>query len=372
MEFENKNCIVNFSNSILKHYGVDTFHSTIPEIDEVLKGHKKVVVMLFDGLGEIIQDKNKECCPNIINHRIHSMKATFPPTTVASTVGFLSGKFPIENGWMSWVQYIPEYKRNIEVFRNKDYVTRELIEPRDNLILDKYCPRTSIIELINSVKGKKVAYDMDYFYGEYYGPSVLTIARWKLNKLFKKQKDELFMYYYFERPDHDMHIYGTTHKKVKWIIKRIDRFTKKIAKRNPDTLFLVVADHGQVDTEYLNLHEHEDLLATLLENNPLSFEKRSQTFFVKDEQKETFKKLFQEYYGDKFDLYSREEVLKKNIYGEGAAHPMVAHFLGDYLAISKGPWAFLHPQVENPFILKGSHAGGTIDEMNIAVSAFNK
>ena len=31
------NSIVNFSNSLLKHFGVTTFHSTIKKIDEVLK-----------------------------------------------------------------------------------------------------------------------------------------------------------------------------------------------------------------------------------------------------------------------------------------------------------------------------------------------
>ena len=49
MEVYNKNSLVNLSNSILKHFGVNTFHESIPEIDDLLKGHKKVVAVLFDG-----------------------------------------------------------------------------------------------------------------------------------------------------------------------------------------------------------------------------------------------------------------------------------------------------------------------------------
>ena len=41
--------LVNFSNSFLKHYDVPTFHDSIPELDEILKGHKKIVLLLFDG-----------------------------------------------------------------------------------------------------------------------------------------------------------------------------------------------------------------------------------------------------------------------------------------------------------------------------------
>lgn len=372
MIIDNSKTIVNLSNSILKHFGVEPFHNTISEIDELLKGHKKVVVMLFDGFGEAIQDKNSDCCKNIIANRYTSIRATFPPTTVASTTGFLTGKFPIETGWMSWVQYIPSLDKNIEVFRNRDSLTKELLQSRDDLILTKYCPTTSIIEQINKINGKTIAYDMKYFKGTYKGPKYLTIARWKLNKLIRKQEDEFFMYYYFESPDHEMHEFGTTSKAARSRMKRIEHFTKKIVKKNKDTLFLLISDHGQIDCDYFDLHDYPDFTSLLVEENPLSFEKRSQTFFVKESKNKEFEELFNKYFGEHFELFTKEEVLEKKLYGEGEAHPMVDIFLGDYLAVSKDTYCFLDHRVENPFLLKGSHAGGTEDEMKIAVSAFNK
>ena len=372
MIIDNKRTIVNFSNSILKHFGVEPFHNTIPEIDEVLKGHKKVVVLLFDGFGQYIQDKNYKCCKTIIKNRLTTIRSTFPPTTVAATTGCQTGRFPIESAWMSWIQYIPDLKINIEVFKNKDPLTREVLQPDDNLIFDEYSPRMSIINKINEIKGKTIAFDMESIYGSFKGPKYLTIARWQLNKLLRQHKDEFFMYYYFESPDHEMHRYGTTSRQTRFTIRRIEAFTKKIAKQNKDTLFLVISDHGLIDCTYFDLHDYPDFISLLDEEKPLSFEKRSQTFFVKKGNEKKFEELFKKYFGEHFELYTKQEVWDKKLYGEGDKNPLADIFLGDYLAVSKDTYCFLDHRIENPFLMKSAHAGGTEEEMQIAVSAFNK
>ena len=45
-------CLVNLSQSILKHFGVKTSANTLPEVDAMLeKGYRNVVVLLLDGMG---------------------------------------------------------------------------------------------------------------------------------------------------------------------------------------------------------------------------------------------------------------------------------------------------------------------------------
>ena len=45
-------CLVNLSQSILKHFGVETSANTLPEVDAMLdKGYSNVVVLLLDGMG---------------------------------------------------------------------------------------------------------------------------------------------------------------------------------------------------------------------------------------------------------------------------------------------------------------------------------
>ena len=47
MKNYNRHNLVTFSNSILKHFGVEPFHETEEAIDKALKGHKKVALILL-------------------------------------------------------------------------------------------------------------------------------------------------------------------------------------------------------------------------------------------------------------------------------------------------------------------------------------
>lgn len=370
MKFENNNTIVNLSNSILKHFGVEPFHNTLPEIDEILKGHKKVVVLLFDAMGTYIEDEYEKYIPVIYKNRVHKIQSTFPPTTVAATTGFLTGKYPIETGWMSWTQYIRTVGCNVDVFKNRRSQTGETILESKS-VLEDICPTNDIAELINAKKDKKTAFLMEDVYGKYHGPKNLILARWKLSR-FIKNKEDLFMYYYYEKLDSNIHSFGVHTKPVKRKMKAINRFVKKISKKHKDTLFLVIADHGQVDTKWIELSNYPDFMNTLSDTMPISFEKSCPTFWVKDGQKETFEKLFRQYFGEYYDLYSKDEVYSMKIFGEGTPHKETYGFIGDYLAITKTEYAFYDGRYGDGFRPVGHHGGGTKEEMEISISALNK
>ena len=50
--YDKETTLVNFSNSVLEHYGLKTFHPAVSEITKAMEGHKKIAVFLFDGLSE--------------------------------------------------------------------------------------------------------------------------------------------------------------------------------------------------------------------------------------------------------------------------------------------------------------------------------
>ena len=53
------NSILNFSCSILNHFGAKVHHNTLPYVDSILKKNfKNVVVILLDGLGINILEKH--------------------------------------------------------------------------------------------------------------------------------------------------------------------------------------------------------------------------------------------------------------------------------------------------------------------------
>lgn len=367
LELKNKNTIVNFSNSILKFFGVETFHDSIPEIDRFLEGHKKIVVLLYDGFGKNIIEEHLKPTSFIRSHSIFTMNATYPPTTVASTNGFLSGRYPIETGWIGWAQYFKELNTVIEVFPNRIQKTQAVI-PGPN-IMENYCSYKTIVELINAKEKRVIAYDIKEFPIDEKGPRDIKEGADLVNSILSKH-EKCFIYSYYTKPDKDIHEFGVNGRAVHKDAKIIEKTVKKLVKRNPDTLFLVIADHGLIDVSYLDISEHQDIYELL--SKPLSLEKRTVSFFIKERSKIQFEELFEKYYGNYFDLLTKEEVLKHKVFGEGSVGEHSLEFIGDYIAVAIDKYClYCSKDVDQFNELRGHHAGFTKEEMEINISAFN-
>ena len=71
------------------------------------------------GGSKYIQKKLKNFCPFMIDHQRFDMEAVYPPTTVAATTALLSGKYPIETGWLGWTQYFRKSNLYVEMFSGR-------------------------------------------------------------------------------------------------------------------------------------------------------------------------------------------------------------------------------------------------------------
>ena len=371
MKVYNENSLVNLSNSILKHFHAETFHDSIPEIDEKLKGHKKVVAVLFDGMGRNIIHKYFKENSFIRKHYVTTINSTCPPTTAAATTALLTGKYPIETGWIAWDTYFKDYDRNIILFRSTDFNTKELlIKEGEQSIADRYYPTVKIFELIEKGNDHAKACAIMRFPIQQDGPKNLNFSGVKkLNKVLK-ENDECFVYFYWDATDGAMHQYGIDNWRVKREVKRAQRFLKKVARKNPDTLFISLADHGHINYKLLDICDHEDLYSLL--SKRICMEKRCSSFFIKEGKNKEFEELFSKYYGEYFDLLSKKEVLDIKMFGEGKPAPGVLDAFGDYVALAKkeyGIWASKEFNYKEKF--KGHHAGGTEEERLIDISIFN-
>lgn len=360
---DHKNSIVNLANSILKRFSVTPFHETNHTVDELIKNKKKIIVLLFDGLGKNLIDLHLNDKSHLKRHIIGEMTATFPPTTVASTNGFLSGKFPSENGWMGWSQYFESINQNVNVFPNVNSQTHESIGEEN--IMRRTANYQSIVELINEKHQKEIAFDIKRYPIDENGPKSLR----KLFKMVKKSansNEETFTYGYWTNPDSLIHQYGVHNNKVRFCIKRIDRMVGKFIKRNKDITLIVIADHGLIDVEYLDMHNHLDLLS--LETRPFSFEKRAANIFVEKKYHALFKKLFTEYYGQYYELYTKEEVIANELFGPNPMCELAKSFLGDFLAVATTNKSLLDYHEDH--LLKAHHGGSTLDEYQIYINYF--
>ena len=371
-EINNQNTLVNLSNSILKHFDVDTFHDSIPEIDELLKGHNKVVAVLFDGMGQNITRLHLKENSYIRSHYVHTINSTFPPTTAAATTAFLTGKYPIETGWLGWTEYFKDYDRNIILFTSTDYNTGEVIvSDRKNSIAEKYFPTKKIFSLIEENNKDVRAFNISRYPIQNDGPKHLLVdGVSKLRKVLK-ENDKCFVYFYWDSPDREMHEKGIDSGTTHYQVKKAQRFIKKVTKQNPDTLFILLADHGHINVKFLDFCEHQDLYTLL--DKPMTLEKRTPSFFVKQGKEKEFETLFNKYYGEHFELISKDEAFSNHLFGEGEAARGAKDVLGDYIAISLDEYSlYASNELKHMDFFKGHHAGGTKEERLIDISVFNK
>ena len=175
MKVYNENTLVNLSNSILKHFGAETFHDTNPIIDKELEGYKKVVLVLFDGMGQNIVRKHLREDSFIRSHYVTTINSIFPPTTAAATTSVLTGKYPVENGWLGWTEYFKQYDRNIILFRGIDYNTgEELNKPGETNIANAIFPIDYIFDLIERANPYAKAFNISRFPVQPNGPKSLN------------------------------------------------------------------------------------------------------------------------------------------------------------------------------------------------------
>ena len=120
------NCLVNLANSVLKRFGCQTMHDTLPLADRYLYGgHRNVVVLILDAMGVSIMEKHLDKDGFFRSHTVGQYHSVYPPTTVAATTSVMSGLYPNEHGWLGWDVYYPQVDKNVVVFRNLEQHTEK-------------------------------------------------------------------------------------------------------------------------------------------------------------------------------------------------------------------------------------------------------
>ena len=132
-----------------------------------------------------------------------------------------------------------------------------------------------------------------------------------------------------------------------------------------DTLLIITADHGHVDTEMSQLEDYPELM-DCMERLP-AIEPRLATFFIKKGRKREFRTLFNRIYKGKFDLLTKKEVLERKLFGTGTEHPKFRDMLGDYIAVAIDDLTLIHTKKVK---WVSSHGGVTEREMRVPVLIF--
>ena len=356
--------VLNVSSTLATYLGCNNDKPILDELMiELKKDYKNIVFMCIDGLGinpiNINLDDNSILKKNIKM----TLTSTFPSTTTNATNSLMCNMYPREHGWFGWSLYYKSINKNVDIFLDTESLTDEKLNITDKPIKkeDYYFDNVNTDYNINTIFPKYVEVKKEknnhvYKTIEDYFNNIRNV----LNK-----KDKQFIYSYLFEPDSTMHEFGVTSVESKKIINKINDEFEHLYKNSNDTLFIITADHGQIDIEgYVDLY-HDDKLMNMLKIYPY-LDARAVSFLVKDQYKKEFEEYFNNKYKEDFILYKSKELVDMGVFGPTGSKE---ELLGDYIAIGTytNKIALLTP-ISKRF--KGHHTSLT-DEMLVPLIVIN-
>ena len=365
------NCCVNLMNSISQHFGLKPTHPTLPVADEKLKrGYKNVVVLLLDGFGQNLLMERLPFDSFLRTHFVQELSAVYPSSTVPATVSFKTGLTPLEHGWWSHFLYFKMLGQTINVYTNNDAYSRKSVPLPD--VAHRVMPYTNILDLATERNGAdfkayvlceaKARDDFGVFQVTYNTFDEMSEYITTLTSLGGRR----LIYAYHSYPDEKMHKAGVRSDETDKLLIDLNYQVENLCKSCPDTLFFITADHGQTELrESRDLLDYPDLFdcLTMLPNGCT----RCANLYVKRGREREFEKLTKKYFGDKFILFSRKEVLEKGLLGVGKPHVELDNTLGDYLLCATGDCNLVSSSLYGQPSAQplGIHGGLTLDEMRV-------
>lgn len=358
-------CLTNLACSIRKYFNLEYKHNTIDYIDKILEDNKpkNVVTILCDGMGTSIISRSLSKDSFLSKHMIKSITTVFPATTVAATTSMMTGLNPVETAMLGWDMYYKDIDKTITTFKDSEKGDEKYIPLQEAIeYKNKYMITKSIMEEINE-KGEDLGYILFPFGDNPYN---------NIDDLYNKievlcnESGKKYIYAYDIEPDNTMHDLGTDAKEIKEIVENINLKIEQLSRILKDTIIFVVADHGHKNVENIMLEDFPDIVECLERNT--SIESRAVNFFIKENKKEEFEVIFNNYFGNDFDLHRKEDVINSKLFGEGEENKIFRDILGDYLAIAKTDKTLLYG---GSSILKSQHAGYTDDEIYVPLIVIN-
>ena len=358
--------ILAYIASIRNYYKLDSsYHSNIA-FDNILKERnpKKIFLILIDGMGSKLIEKKLPEDSFLRKNMLFRTTSVFPPTTTAATTSILNGKAPNENGWLGWMQYIPEIDDIIIPFRGVAYYDESVNYGGDymyNLI-----PVQRIENELNNNGIKALTINPSF------DPSGCHSVDEMVERLKRySHSDEYdFIYAYYDEYDSLMHEHGPSSQICDDYLKHVNDVLEDLSQQLPeDIMMVVVADHGQIDVKRTyNLYNSKYM--KYLIRRPY-IENRAVALDIFPQMHEEFMKEFIEEFENEFILLTKKQVLESKLFGEKEDHPHLESLLGDFLAIGKSDMIIVYDE-KNEVTIKGQHAGICEDELMIPVIIYQK
>jgi hypothetical protein len=308
---------------------------------------RHVVLLVIDGLGT--QWLQRHGGNGILaRHLQASMTSVFPPTTASAITTYLTGDAPQQHGLTGWYIWMRELGAVMTVLPGRPryggvgYHAAGIDAARlfrHRSVFGRIGPE------IDSVAVSPAHIAHSDFNRAHVGPAKLYTFE-TLRALFRqtaravrKARRASYIYAYWPGLDsigHDEGIespHALTH--LRQIEQGLEDFVAAVA--GTDTLVVVTADHGQIDStpaDVVSLEDHPELADCLA--LPLCGEPRAAYCYVRPDRAGIFEEYCRDELGERFELYPSRQVIDEGWLGLGTPHPRLHERIGDYTLLARG------------------------------------
>lgn len=366
--------IVNLMSTIATALGGSSPYPPLTALPPAaLAGVRHLVLLVVDGLGHDFLLGHDGA---LRQHLLGSITSVFPSTTASAIPTFLTGLAPQQHGLTGWHMYFREIGAIVAPLpfrvRTGRHSLREAgITPAQ---LFGLTPLFDRLPLPCHVVSPKHIVHSDFNVAlsgraRRHGYETLEEMFALLAGILCGAEPRGYVHAYWPQLDNLAHEHGIHSEQVAEAFAALDAGFARLldVARSNDSLVIVTADHGFVDTsadQTIDLDDHPGLRETLL--LPLCGEPRAAYAYVRAGREAQFEDTVHGRLANRVQLYSSEEVLHQGWLGPGEAHPGLRDRLGDFVLIPRGR-AILRDwlQGEERHIHVGVHGGLSAAEMNV-------
>lgn len=372
--------IVNLMSSIATGRGAaDGLYAPLSMLAPLdLAGYRNVVLMVIDGLGyRYLTDRFPDSV--IARHTRGPVSSVFPTTTAAAITTLLTGLAPAQHGLTGWFVWLEELRQVTAVLPFQTRIGRESLaargyDPAQLLDARPLYPRLAVdCHVVSPARIAHSPFNKAFSRGARIH-SFGTIAEYveRIAAIVAADTAEKYIYAYWSDLDHLGHEVGLESDTTRAHFEEIDRAYAHLLARleNSDTLVLLTADHGIVDTEpdtHVHLHTHPALTAML--DVPLCGEPRAAYCYVHPGEHAAFENYMSAELQREAAVYASGDLLNAGLFGPGAPHPALHRRVGDYTVLMRENYAISDTVAgETPSTLVGVHGGLSEAELYVPLA----
>lgn len=373
--------LVNLMRSIGEAFAAPaTVYSPLPQFPaSELAGRRTVILLVLDGLGYDYVQQHGTLFKSHCQSRLTSV---FPSTTASSISTFLTGLAPQQHGLTGWFTYLKEVGAVTAVLPGQLRGSQERLATR-NIDLGTLYGHTPIFDLL-SVHSYIVSpgWIIDTDFNRSHSGRATSLAYENLDGMFdalqhlaRDSSQQKYVYAYWPDFDRLSHQHGNSSEQVRAHYRQLEQGIERLLGniQGTDTLLLVTADHGFIDTseqQMITVNDHPRLHETLV--LPLSGEPRVAYCYVAPHKVEQFCNYIEDNFAAQLECVASADLIAQGAFGLGAPHPLLHERVGHYTLLMKDNYIIKDWLAgERRFFNLGVHGGTSAREMYVPLIAIS-